>query len=216
MGCGSPESGVRTQHSTHKSIPGISMKFSEKIFISTKFAAIKRKSQGNCYFCCLNKRQPSGSSGIMKNEQKQYVKGKRVLLAEDNIFTQRLISLILQKWGVELDIACNGCQAVEMVRQNHYDLVMMDIMMPEMDGYSAVKAIREMDDQAKRALPVFAFSVTPDMELIREYKMNGHISKSPFDKEELLGILCKYPGEAAENGAVSAGSSPRKSRQEFP
>lgn len=152
----------------------------------------------------------------MENKKETLLRGKRVLLAEDNIFTQRLITLILQKWGVDIDIASNGHQAVEKVSQNHYDLVMMDIMMPEMDGYSAAKAIREMDDPVKRNLAVYAFSVTPDPELIREYQMNGHIAKSPVDKEELFNILLKGPGEPEENGPVSAGISPRKSRQEFP
>lgn len=152
----------------------------------------------------------------MDNNQATLLKGKRVLLAEDNIFTQRLIGLIFQKWGVDLDIASNGHQAVEKVKENHYDLVMMDIMMPEMDGYSAAKAIREMKDPVRRDMPVYAFSVTPDPELIREYGMNGHIAKSPVDKEELFRILRQVHEVRAENGIVNAGTSPRKSRQEFP
>jgi CheY-like chemotaxis protein len=118
------------------------------------------------------------------------LKGLRVLVAEDNIFTQRLISLILSQWEVSVDVVSNGRAAVEMVVSNIYDAVIMDIMMPEMDGYDASRAIRSMDGMYFKQLPIFACSAIADADQLEMSGMTGFISKSPLTKEELYEILC--------------------------
>gem|GEM_PF-2968768 len=128
----------------------------------------------------------------MENHEFESLKGLRVLVVEDNSINQRLYSRILMQWEVSADIAVNGKVALEMVEKTPYDVVLMDIMMPELDGYEATRAIRAMDDQYFRALPIYAFSACPDPEQIVACAMNGHITKSPLDKAELYRKISSY------------------------
>ncbi|QNL21056.1 PAS domain S-box protein [Hyphobacterium sp. CCMP332] len=113
-----------------------------------------------------------------------------LLLVEDNKMNQIVARKFLDKWKITFDIAENGLEAVEMVRKNDYDLVLMDLHMPEMDGYEATKHIREMDNE-KRKLPVIALSAStgPDAEeKIVNYGMNGFVMK-PFDPKVLFNTI---------------------------
>jgi len=122
----------------------------------------------------------------MNNQEFKSLNGLRVLVVEDNSIIQRIISYIFLQWKVSADLATNGKIALEMVSKNVYDVVLMDIMMPELDGYEATRAIRTMEGDYFRHLPIFAFSASPDPEMITTCTMNGRISKSPIDKEELF------------------------------
>jgi CheY-like chemotaxis protein len=73
------------------------------------------------------------------------LEGRRILLAEDHPANQKVVSLILEAFGVRLDVVENGLQALEKLRTGAYDLVLMDMQMPEMDGLSATAALREME-----------------------------------------------------------------------
>jgi len=81
---------------------------------------------------------------------------KRILLAEDNPINQKVASRLLQKMGHQVDIAANGRQALEAVAGKTYDLVLMDCQMPEMDGYAATAAIRQLT--SCRGLPIVAMT----------------------------------------------------------
>lgn len=120
------------------------------------------------------------------------LKGLKVLIAEDNIFTQKLISLILTQWEASVDVASNGLEAVSKVSSNQYDVVIMDIMMPELDGYDASKAIRAMSGPNFKSLPIFACTAIADADMAENAGMTGLISKSPIDKEELFEKLSPY------------------------
>ncbi len=121
----------------------------------------------------------------MDTQEYKSLKGLRVLVVEDNTMIQRIISYILVQWQVTTHLAANGKIAVEMVSKDSYDLVLMDIMMPELDGYSATRAIRAMEGSYFRNLPIFAFSATPNNKEIDQCAMNGIISKTPVNKVEL-------------------------------
>ena len=127
----------------------------------------------------------SSSTVPMETLTHQSLKGLRILVVEDNFIAQLLFSSVLKIWDVSPDIAANGKMAVEMIERNRYDVVLMDIMMPELDGYQATSTIRSMGGDYFRELPIFAFTSTPDPESIRECYMTGSICKSPLDKEEL-------------------------------
>lgn len=121
----------------------------------------------------------------MDSREFRSLEGLRVLVVDDTFITRRLISHVLTQWHVSADMAPNGKMALEMLAKDAYDVVLMDIMMPEMDGYEATYAIRSRDDDYFRHLPIYAFSATPDLEKIMDCAMSGMISKSPLDVEEL-------------------------------
>lgn len=121
----------------------------------------------------------------MDSQEFRSLKGLRVLVVDDTFFSRRLVSHILSQWQVTIDMATNGKIALEMMSRDTYDVVLMDLMMPELDGYEATREIRSREGTYYRNLPIFAFSASPDPEKIMAYSMNGQISKSPLNIEEL-------------------------------
>ena len=120
--------------------------------------------------------------------------GKRVLLAEDNELNQTIATAILDRVGFEIDVAVNGQEAVGKVETSpdgYYDIILMDIQMPVMDGYEATKQIRELDDPAKSAIPIVAVTANAfeeDRKNSLHIGMNDHLSK-PYDIPEMMRTL---------------------------
>ena len=121
----------------------------------------------------------------MDNHEFKSLRGMRVLVVEDNLVGQRLIYYILLQWHVSTDLAANGKIALDLLSKDVYDVVLMDLMMPELDGYDATRAIRSQEGNYFKKLPIFAFSASPDVGKIMDCGMNGLISKTPIVKEEL-------------------------------
>lgn len=122
-------------------------------------------------------------------ETKKYFKGK-ILLAEDNETNQLVAKDILKNMGLEVDIASNGEEAVELYNLNKYDLILMDLQMPVLDGFEATKKIREIDSK----IPIIALSAAvmqSDKDLTSEAKMNAHLAK-PIEIDKLSYELSKY------------------------
>lgn len=114
--------------------------------------------------------------------------GVKILLAEDNEMNQILAKRVIQSYGAEPTIAENGKVAVDFVREGDYDVILMDIMMPEMDGLEATKVIREQLPEDKSAIPIlamtaFVFTKGDDQKYI-EAGMNDFILK-PFNPDNL-------------------------------
>ena len=128
----------------------------------------------------------------MNTSELRSLKGLRVLVVDDDAINRRVINYVLLKWHVSTEMAANGKIALELLAKEVFDVVLMDLMMPELDGYEATRAIRSMEGPYYRNLPIFAFSATPDPEKIMAYSMNGLISKSPLDKEELYQKISPY------------------------
>ncbi len=104
----------------------------------------------------------------------------RVLLAEDNLTNQLVVSTMLENAGCRVDVASNGLDAVEAVRKRAYDIVLMDMMMPEMDGLAASRAIRALPGTNGRAVPILAVTANAfahDREACLAAGMNGYVTK---------------------------------------
>ena len=120
--------------------------------------------------------------------------GHRLLLAEDNSINREIATLILSEIGFTLDTAENGREALELLQKagsGVYSAVLMDVQMPEMDGYEATRAIRALPDPALASIPVIAMTAnafSEDVQAEREAGMNAHISK-PLDVREMIQTL---------------------------
>jgi PAS domain S-box-containing protein len=120
----------------------------------------------------------------------------RVLLAEDNLVNRRLVTAILQKHGHTVDTVEDGRTAVEAVRTGQYDVVLMDLQMPEMDGLEATTAIRSAEMGSGRHLPIIALTahaMKGDREACLAAGMDAYLSK-PIRATALLGTIDQILG----------------------
>ncbi len=110
----------------------------------------------------------------------------RVLLAEDNVFNQKIMQIILNNLGIQSDVANDGRETIRMLEEKRYDLVLMDIEMPKMDGIDATRAIRESGAQWKN-IPIVALTahaMPENRDIWMAAGMNGHLIK-PVKPEQL-------------------------------
>jgi CheY-like chemotaxis protein len=126
--------------------------------------------------------------------------GMCILMAEDNAINAEIAVELFKSEGAKLEIAENGKIALEKVKNcedGYYDIIFMDIQMPEMDGWTAAREIRKLDREYTRKVPIFALSAnafTEDKQRSIEVGMNDHISK-PIDFEELKKVLARHMGK---------------------
>jgi len=133
---------------------------------------------------------------IQQKEAKEHqhnielLEGKRILLAEDNFINQEILIGLLANSKIQMDIAQNGQEAIDLYKKNTYTLIFMDIQMPILDGYEASKKIR----QSNTEIPIIAITASAmkeDVQKTIESGMNDHINK-PIDVNQLYEILLKY------------------------
>jgi len=126
------------------------------------------------------------------NENLSTIQGATILLVEDNEFNQQIATELLTDAGFKVDVAENGQKSIEMLNNHIYDIVLMDMQMPVMDGVTATKEIRK--DKRFKYLPILAMTanvMAVDIEKCREAGMQDHIGK-PIDPDELFGKLLKW------------------------
>src|SRR5690606_2793428 len=119
-------------------------------------------------------------------------RGARILLVEDSPLNRQVALELLEEISVDVDVAVNGVEAIQKVQQNFYDLVLMDIQMPEMDGMRATRTLRS--DSRYQQLPIIAMTahaMAGDRELSLAAGMNDHITK-PLDPEPLYAALARW------------------------
>ncbi len=119
----------------------------------------------------------------------------RILVAEDNPFNQKVVQLMLADMELTADIAQNGLEAIQMLEKNVYDLVLMDIQMPVMDGVEATKAIRNSDSHFKD-IPIVALTAHVLAEQRNEWfkaGLNGYLAK-PVQPDQLRGAIYEQLG----------------------
>ncbi|MDR2149737.1 MAG: response regulator [Spirochaetaceae bacterium] len=120
--------------------------------------------------------------------------GKRLLLAEDVEINREIVIGILEETGITIECAENGSRAVQLFTHNDYDIVLMDIQMPVMDGFEATRTIRKLKKASAAACPVIAMTANAfkeDVHACLEAGMNDHIAK-PIDIQHLFSTLSKY------------------------
>lgn len=139
-------------------------------------------------------------------QAKQTRTALHVLLAEDNVVNQKLAQRLLEKAGHSVVIAENGRRALELIERERFDVVLMDVQMPEMDGFEAVGKIREREKQERsRRLPVYAMTahaMAGDRELCLKAGMDGYLPK-PFEPWQLNKLL-EAVAASASGRAVKA------------
>lgn len=142
---------------------------------------------------------PAGSA--FKNEDEyafteMYI-GRKMLVAEDNSLMAEILAELLGYRGIEADLACNGREAVELYNSHeefYYDMILMDLHMPEMDGYEAARLIRQSDRADAGIIPIAALSAdTLDdaVERATENGMNVHLSK-PISEADLMNAISRF------------------------
>jgi len=121
------------------------------------------------------------------NEQ---FRNKRILLAEDNLFNANIARRFITGWGGEIDLVVDGRQALEFVARKKYDLILMDVQMPVLDGFACTRKIRKHF----KDIPIIAVTASPKNEIISEIiscGMNDFVSK-PFKPNELRAKILEY------------------------
>ncbi len=114
----------------------------------------------------------------------------RILLAEDNAINQKVVLQILKKIGYEADVAANGLEVLQALERQHYDVILMDIQMPEMDGLEAAKKIHARWPNGPKIIAITAYALEGDRERCLSAGMDDYISK-PVQLEELRSALIK-------------------------
>ena len=132
-----------------------------------------------------------------EQEERIDLTGVRVLLVEDNDLNMECARFTLEQVGMEVTCAWNGQEAVDAFArspQGTFDVILMDVMMPVLDGLEATRAIRAMDRPDAATVPIFAMTANAfpeDMALSRQAGMNEHLSK-PLRENELLKTIRRY------------------------
>ena len=153
---------------------------------STFIVTLKYKIADACYY----------AKDKNENSELDYkiLEGKHILLAEDNDLNAEIAITILERAGLQVDRVENGIECVNKIIENPYgayDLILMDIQMPKMDGYKACREIRSLQDQAKACIPIVAMTANAfeeDKKKAFDAGMDGHIAK-PINIEDLFVVL---------------------------
>jgi len=150
--------------------------------------------------------------------QKQALKGAHILLVEDNVVNQRVAMLLLRRMGYTCVLAENGKQALERLARENFDLVLMDIQMPEMGGFEATQRIRAMEEGTARRIPIIAMTahaMTGDREKALASGMDDYVTK-PVDRKQLARSIERFfRSETEKQAAAEADPLPVSSATTF-
>lgn len=137
----------------------------------------------NIPFTLPDKNELTNSSQIIKEPASLFPSKLKILVVEDNEINQMIINKLLKDWGVDIANATNGIEAIDMLKKDNYDIVLMDIEMPEMNGYEATVQIRKTLPAPKNNIPILAMTAHAshkEKEKCFTSGMNDYLSK-PFD-----------------------------------
>ncbi|HET6245900.1 MAG TPA: ATP-binding protein [Bacteroidia bacterium] len=133
------------------------------------------------------------TSVLLRTSELHEIGHLKILLAEDEPLNQFLIETIMHHFDFEVDVAENGKIVIELLEKNDYDIILMDLMMPEMDGYKATKNIRSKMKPPKSLIPIIALTADVNNQVVAKCKeagMNDYSSK-PFNEIELLNKMSR-------------------------
>jgi signal transduction histidine kinase/CheY-like chemotaxis protein len=191
---------VQTSHGASKGGTGLGLAITRKL-IELQKGEINLEStegKGSDFIFRLEYKLPVKQKGtaseVHEGEALKDFKDIRILLVEDNHINKLIASRYLEKWGAHVDTADNGLLALEHLTKSTYDIILMDLQMPEMDGFEATKKIRNNGDFAIKDIPIIALTASALVEVreeVIEAGMNDFITK-PFNPVELNNIIAKY------------------------
>ncbi len=149
--------------------------------------------------------EPTAAVAVVESQEPAKV--LEVLLAEDSPVNQRVATAMLEKWGHRITIASNGRQAIAMFIKKAFDLVLMDVQMPEMDGLDATRSIRRHEETTGGHVPIVALTahaMKGDRQRCLSAGMDAYVTK-PIRSKELLGVITQVTTEpTAEHAATHA------------
>lgn len=143
--------------------------------------------------------------------------GTKILVVDDEHYNRLLIQTILEKWGISPLVVSNGKEALEAIKENNFDIILMDVRMPVMNGIEATKAIQKLADKKKAKTPILALTATTRKTEIDECITAGmsHVVPKPFNENELYNLLLKITNhpktdikeEIMDNNAAKKGNA---------
>ncbi len=178
------------------------------------FACLVKPVRNTHLFNCLRS-IAAGESSTPANQDTQAVdpiaekRGLRILLVEDNPVNQRVAVSFLERMGFRPALAGNGLEAIEQMSQVEFDLILMDLQMPEMDGIEATDRIRRMHGQQSQAIIIAmtANTLSEDKQRCLEAGMDDFISK-PVRPVELEEVIKRWEAEIAKKRTAATGEDP--------
>jgi two-component system, sensor histidine kinase and response regulator len=152
----------------------------------------------------LNHEVPEKPQLITRHTLRENRSRSRILVAEDNVINQKLAVRLLEKRGFSVHLAANGREALDALEKENFDLILMDIQMPEMNGFEATQAIRRKEDRTGTHIPIIAMTANAlkgdDAECLSA-GMDNYISK-PIDTQELFAAIEAALGQDRSSNAA--------------
>jgi signal transduction histidine kinase/DNA-binding response OmpR family regulator len=167
-----------------------------------KIRVESQKNMGSKFICKIPYKLGNSSSVEQKQlndlEIPDAIKQQKVLIVDDEVYNRKLIRTILDKWEVKSDEAEDGMEAIEKVKSNQFDVILMDVRMPGLDGFKVTRFIRQTLNLSPEETAIILISAaTASREEIKQYKQQGindYLPK-PFAEELLLKSMCAILGE---------------------
>lgn len=163
-----------------------------------KISVESEEGEGSTFMVELTFDKGTASTEIKEHTKKESdthsITGLKVLLAEDNVVNQKVMIRFLERWNIEMEVVNNGEEALEALKHSNFDVILMDLQMPKMDGYEASEQIRKLDDPYKRNTPIIALTAAALKEVrekVYAAGMNDFVTK-PFNPVDLEQKLFNY------------------------
>jgi len=139
-------------------------------------------------------------NAAVQEQAEEVLAGMRILVVEDHPVNALVLTRLLTKWHVTWVLAKDGFEALEAIEKEDFDVVLMDIWMPNMDGLQALKLIRQLPRQKTQTMPIFAFTAdasSESLERFMESGFNGYITK-PFNPKNLFHLLEQHHSQLVQ------------------